>query len=173
MNEMTFWAIIELLDWDQTGDDEAVLEPALRALAALDVDAIFEFENILAEKLHAIDTREHCRACYAGELDPDDGDDYISADDFLYCRCAVVANGRDVYASVLANPTEMLQGLEFESLLSLPSSAYELKTGKEYEHVTRVSYESFQNSAGWAATGATRPGRFTGGDIPPGNRRPT
>ncbi|MBX3414718.1 MAG: DUF4240 domain-containing protein [Pirellulales bacterium] len=173
MNETTFWDIIELLDWDQTGDDEAVLEPACQALAALDDDAIFEFENILAEKLHAIDTREHCRACYAGELDPDDGDDFISADDFLYSRCVAVANGRDVYTSILADPAEMPQGLEFESLLSLPASAYELKTGNEYEHVPRVSYESFQNLAGWAATAATRPGKLTGENVPPGNRRPT
>jgi hypothetical protein len=173
MNESTFWDIIGLFDWDRTGDDDAVLEPALRALAALDQDAIFTFDNILSEKLHALDTREHCRACYAGELDPDDGDDYVSADDFLYARCVVVANGRDFYASVLADAAKMPQDMEFESLLSLPASAYERKTGKEYEHVTPVSYESFQNSAGWAPTAATRPGRYTGRNVPPGNRRPT
>src|SRR6478735_2562287 len=106
MNESAFWDIIELFDWDKTGDDDAVLEPAVQALAALDqdADAIFSFANILSEKLHALDTREHCRSCYAGELDPDNGNDYISADDFLYSRCVVVANGRDYYASVLADP---------------------------------------------------------------------
>jgi hypothetical protein len=83
MNESTFWDIIELFDWDKTGDNDAVLEPACQTLAAFDHDAIFSFDNILSEKLHALDTREHCRACYADELDPDDGDDYISADDFL------------------------------------------------------------------------------------------
>ena len=173
MNESTFWDIIELFDWDRTGDDDAVLEPAVQALAALDQDAIFGFDDILSEKLHALDTREHCRACYAGELDPDDGDDYISADDFLYSRCVVVANGRDYYASVLADPTNMPQDMEFESLLSLPALAYERKTGKEYEHIPPVSYESFKNSAGWAPTAATRPGKYTGKKVPPGNRRPT
>jgi hypothetical protein len=173
MNESSFWDIIELFDWDETGNDDAVIEPAVQALAALDQDAIFAFDNILSEKLHALDTRKHCQACYAGKLDPDDGDDYISADDFLYCRCVVVANGRGFYASVLADPAQMPQNMEFESLLSLPASAYERKTSKEYEHVPPVSYESFQNSTRWAPTATTRPGKFTDENVPPGNRRPT
>ena len=173
MNASTFWDIIELFDWDKVGNDDEVLEPAYQALSAFEEDAVFEFHNILAEKLHALDTREHCRACYAGELDPDDGDDYISADDFLYSRCVVVASGRDFYASVCEDPANMPQGMDFESLLYLPSIAYERRTGKEFEHVSRVSYESFQNSAGWAPTVATRPGKFTGENIPPGNLRPT
>lgn len=173
MNDSTFWGIIARFAWDKTGDDDAVLEPACAALAALDEESIFKFADILSEKLHALDTREHCRACYEGELDPDDGDDYISADDFLYSRCVVVANGRDFFASVVADPTQMPQDMEFETLLSLPVLAFERKTGREYEHVSRVSFESFQNSAGWAPKPETRPGKFTGEKIPPGNRRPT
>ncbi|MBI1246717.1 DUF4240 domain-containing protein [bacterium] len=173
MNENTFWDIIESFDWEATGDDEEVMEPAIAALAALDKDSIYQFEEILAEKLYALDTREHCRACYAGELDPDNGDDYISADDFLYSRCVVVANGRKFFASVLTDPTQMPQDMEFESLLSLPSEAYERKTGEEYDHLTALSYESFQNTAGWAPNANTRPGKSTGDNVPPGNRRPT
>jgi Protein of unknown function (DUF4240) len=107
MNEEVFWHIISLLDWDETGDDDAVLEPAISALAARSSDDICRFDDILAEKLFALDTREHARACYAGELNPDDGDDYISADDFLYSRCVVVANGAQCFASVIADPTEV------------------------------------------------------------------
>lgn len=173
MNERVFWRIISLLNWDKTGDDDAVTKPAIDALAAMDCDAIFKFDDILAEKLYALDTRAHCKACYAGELDPDNGDDYISADDFLYSRCVVVANGEPFYQSVVKEPSRMPQGLEFESLLSLPREAFERKTGEEYEHVSPVSYETFQNAAGWQPTSATRPGKFTGPDIPPGNRRPT
>jgi hypothetical protein len=173
MDETKFWEIIALFNWDACGDDDAVLEPAREALAAMDDEAIYKFDDVLSEKLHALDTREHCRACYAGELNPDDGDDYISADDFLYSRCVVVANGREFYESVLADPTKMPQDMEFEALLSLPLSAFEEKTDQPYEHVPPVSYESFQNAAGWAATPDTRPGKFTGPEIPPGNRRPT
>ncbi len=173
MDENKFWDIIALFNWTKVGNDDAVLEPACKALEALEEDEIFAFDNILAEKLHALDTREHCRDCYAGQLDPDNGNDYISADDFLYSRCVVVANGREAFAVALANPTKMPRDMEFEALLSLPASAYKRKTGEDYAHVTPISYESFQNSAGWEPTKATREGRFTGQNVPPGNRRPT
>ena len=29
MDEKTFWEIIALFDWDQSGDDDAVMEPRL------------------------------------------------------------------------------------------------------------------------------------------------
>ncbi len=173
MDERRFWKVIALLDWNEAGDDDAVLEPARQALAAMSVEAICAFDDLLSEKLHALDTRAHCRACYEGELDPDNGDDYISADDFLYNRCVVVANGRDVFESVLADPTEMPQGMEFESILYLAGSAFEEKTGGSYEHITVVDHESFQNADGWAPTSAAKPGKYTGQNIPPGNRRPT
>lgn len=173
MDEDTFWAIIEDFKWIETGNDHAVLEPSCAALAQLDEDAIFKFHDLLSEKLHSLDTREHCRACYRGQLDPDDGDDYISPDDFLYARCVVVANGRGVYEQVLAEPSRMPRDMEFESLLYLPNSAYERKTGLEYAHYPPVSYESFQNTTGWAPTSRTRPGKYTSDSMPPGNRRPS
>ncbi|WP_146395928.1 DUF4240 domain-containing protein [Pseudobythopirellula maris] len=173
MTESEFWQVVSLFDWDKTGDDEAVLEPACVALSEKGPDSITQFEDILAAKLHAIDTRRHCKACYAGELDPDNGDDYISADDFLYQRCVVVANGRDFYNDVLDNPSEFPQGMEFEALLSLGPNSFERAAGNEFDHCTAVSYESFQNHEGWATTAETKPGKYTGDGIPPGNRRPT
>ena len=173
MDEDTFWKLIGQLDWDKTGDDDAVLEPAVRLIASMAVEDIFKFEDILAEKLHALDTRKHCKACYAGELDPDNGDDYISADDFLYRRCVVVANGRGFFSTVLANPRKMPKDLEFEALLSLVPKAYERKTGQAFEYASPVSYESFRNTDGWKPTEATRPGRYTGDNMPLGNRRPS
>jgi hypothetical protein len=173
MTEDRFWEIISLLDWEQAGDDDAVLRPAVAALAAASEADILAFEEILAAKLYAIDTREHARYGYQGEADPDNGDDYISADDFLYLRCVVVANGRERYREVLADPREMPTQLEFESLLRLAPDAFEEKTGSEYDGTTRVSYESFSNQEGWKPTAQTRGGQFTGPSIPPGNRRPT
>lgn len=173
MDDRRFWGIIARLDWDQAGDDDAVLAPAVAALAALSVEDIYAFDDALAAKLYALDTREVARAVYRGEVDPDDGDDYISADDFLYSRCVVVANGREYYESVLADPSKAPQGMEFESLLSLVHQAYEAKTGEEYDHASPLSYESFSNAEGWRPTAQTKPGSFTGAGIPPGNRRPT
>ena len=57
MNEHIFWKVISLLDWDKSGDDDAVIGPAIDALAAMDHEAIFKFDDILSEKLYALDTR--------------------------------------------------------------------------------------------------------------------
>jgi hypothetical protein len=173
MTEAEFWDVIALFDWDESGEDEAVLETARIALTKLSAREICAFDDILSEKLHALDTRAHCKACYERDLDPDNGDDYISADAFLYSRCVVVANGRDFYELVLADPSQMPQEMEFESILYLAAGAFEEKTGESYEHVSPVDHESFQNAAGWAPTPSTRPGKFTGDNIPPGNRRTT
>lgn len=173
MSEDAFWYYIGLLDWSQGDDDDAVLAHAAQSLSALPVEDIYAFDDQLAEKLYALDTREVARAMYRDELDPDDGDDYISADDFLYARCFVVAHGRGYYQAVLADPNEAPQGMDFEALLSLPSRAYQEKTGKEYDHLTPLSYESFSNEAAWAPTSRTKPGKLTGPNLPPGNRRPT
>jgi hypothetical protein len=175
MNDDGFWEIIAKFDWKKTGDDDAVLRPAVVDLARRPIDDIFAFEEILAAKLHALDAREICRGVYRGQIDPDDGDQYVSADDFLYARCVVVANGKEFYDAVLADPSQSPQDMEFEALLGLAGMAYEHKTGQEYDRnrSTRVSWESFSNKAGWRPTANTRPGTFTHAAIPPANRRPT
>ncbi|MGB4740001.1 MAG: hypothetical protein WBH50_17525 [Fuerstiella sp.] len=39
--------------------------------------------------------------------------------------------------------------MEFESLLTVGPTAFERKTGEDFDHVSAVSYESFSNKAGW------------------------
>jgi hypothetical protein len=56
-----FWLLIALLDWDMSGDDEAVVEPAVAALSQRSIEDIEAFEGLLAEKLHALDTEAHAR----------------------------------------------------------------------------------------------------------------
>jgi hypothetical protein len=158
MSEEQFWQIIALMRFNSSDALVAGIESA---------------EDILAEKLHAIDTREHCRHCYRSELDPDNGDHYISADDFLYSRCVVVARGRLFYEVVLQRPSRMPRGVQFEDLLFLAAHAYERKTGEDFDHISPVTWESFSNDSGWQATPKTRGGKYTGANVPPGNRRPT
>ena len=172
MSEDAFWKIIALFDWKKTGDDDKVMAPAAAALAKMSEADITKFADILAEKLYALDTREHARHAEE-DADPDDGDTYISADGFLYSRCVVVANGREFFDKVLADPTEMPKDMEFESLLYLAGTAYEQKTGEEFDHVSPLSFESFSNVEAWKPTAQTRPGRFTGENVSPGNRRPS
>lgn len=167
-----FWDVISLLDWVGLGDDEAVLAPAVAALAEYPVEQINGFSELLAEYLFALDTREHARYGFLGEADPDNGDDYISADDFLYLRCAVVANGQDFTEGVIEVPSRMPRELEFEALLYLAGEAFATKTGDDYDYDTAVSRESFSNVEGWAPTDRTVPGIYTSDAVPPMNRRP-
>ena len=145
MDDDVFWRIIALFDWKKTGDDDAVLERAIAALAQMTEADIRGFADILAAKLHALDTKAHARGC---GLDPDD----LSPDEFLYMRCAVVVNGRDFYEHRLRRPRDMPKDVEFEAVLELASAASERKTGTELDHSTPVSYETFANAAGWRQT---------------------
>lgn len=171
MNEDRFWDDLGQLDFDAEEVDD-VVEPGIAALAAMAPRDIERFEQIMAERLHAIDTRAHAAAAYAGEHDPDDGDDYISADDFLYVRCAMLITGRDGYESVLRDPTRMVSDVTFEPILYVAGKAYERATGEELELVPEPSYESFRNAEGWRPTAATKPGWTTSEGVPVGNRRP-
>jgi hypothetical protein len=173
MSEEDFWAIIALLRFNSADGLSEGMQRAEDMLCTLSEAHIKGFQEVLAEKLYAIDTRQHCRYCYRGELDPDNGNHYISADDFLYSRCAVVARGRLFYDVVVKYPSRMPSGVELEDLLYLAPHAYERKTGKDFDHLTALSYESFSNLEGWRATANTRQGTFTSGRLPPGNRRPT
>ena len=172
MDEDAFWEILSRLNWKKQGDDDAVLEPAVATLSLMSVADIAKFEMMMTKKLYALDTREHARAVYEGETDPDDGDQYISADDFLYARCVMLVNGRKKYESVLKNPKGIAKGKEFEAVLSLARDAHERKTGEELDVSTPVSYESFSNKAGWKPNANTKRGWATSANVPPLNRRP-
>jgi predicted DNA-binding WGR domain protein len=146
MSDEVFWRLLRLLNWKKVGDDEAVIEPVVAALALMSVADIEQFENILAEKLYKLDTESHAREIGEEAFRPGK---YFSVDWFLYERCVVVANGREFHESVLADPTKMPKDMEFEAILSIAPSAYERKTGKELDHVTTFSYETYSNQVGW------------------------
>lgn len=150
MDETEFWRIIGLLDWKRTGDDEAVLKPAVKALAKKSPEEIAAFEEILSQKLFALDTTAHARQM--GEDAYIDDKHHFSVDAFLYARCCVVANGKEYYDSVLVDPAEFPEDMEFEALLELASTAYETRTGSAPDFFeTSVSYETFSNKVGWAS----------------------
>ena len=139
-----FWDIIEQLDWSKEGDDAAVVEPIIELLQKRPLAHIYRFEDILAEKLWHLDTKRHAQVFLD---DPEEG--YLSVDDFLYTRCAVVANGKDFYQNVLNNPLEMPKDLTFEPLLYMTLHAYKRKTGKEFMFIPAHSYETYSNKEGW------------------------
>jgi hypothetical protein len=146
MTEEVFWRIIGLLNWKKLGDDDGVIEPAVAALAQMGESDIERFADLLAEKLYALDTEAHAREI--GEECYREGK-HFSVDWFLYTRCVPVANGRQVFETILADPKQMPKDCEFEALLSVAPQAYERKTSQEFEYDTPLSYETFSNAAGW------------------------
>ena len=144
LTEDGFWQLIELLNWENEGDDNAVIETLVQALANMPISNIHQFADILAEKLWLLDTRAHAEASIR-----DEEDDYVSVDGFLYDRCCVVANGKALYEEVLHDPSKFPSGLSFERLLSVARRAYQRKTGKALVHIPRKSYETYSNEAGW------------------------
>lgn len=169
LTERDFWAVIAKFNWKKTGDDDEVMAPAVKLLASKSEAQIKSFQDHLAEKLHALDTREHARH---DDFDPDDGDQYLSADEFLYTRCCVVANGARFYAGCLKSPKKMPHDKEFESILYLAGAAWEAKTGDEFDYASKTDFETFANKKGWKPTKQTKKGKFTGKNVPPLNRRP-
>ncbi len=147
MDDSEFWKIIELLNWNDAGDDEVVVEPVIEYLSRLSNEAIFDFEELLAQKLHALDTRSHAKEI--GEYAYVNGDDDFSVDGFLYARCVVVVNGKQQFEQVLSTPTEFPKDLEFEAILYVAQDAYERKNGKEWDFVSPTDYETFKNISGW------------------------
>jgi len=142
MNEDHFWEVIALLDWTKEGNDDAVIEPAVRYLSGLTAPSILSFYDLLSEKLYLLDGRDYARHSTSD-------DEGISSDLFLYGRCCVVANGRAYFEEVLKNPAAFPKDLSFEALLDLPERAWFRKTGKEFDYLPKHIFETGFNPHGW------------------------
>ncbi len=142
LNEPAFWALIGQLDWTRS-DNESVIESVVAALAQMPVANIYQFQDLLSEKLWKLDTRAHAAVF------TDNDNDSLSVDDFLYARCGVVANGKDFYQKILDTPNEMPLDTTFSPLLRVAKKAYERKTGKKMTIVPAFNYETYSNEQGW------------------------
>lgn len=143
--EADFWNAINLLDWSKEEDDSQVVAPLINYLAQQPLAHLYRFSDILSEKLWQLDTRAHAQVF----LDDPEEEGYLSVDDFLYTRCAVVANGKDYYEKVLNNPQMMPPDLTFEPLLYIPLKAYKQKTNKHFINASAFNYETYSNKKGW------------------------
>jgi hypothetical protein len=147
MDRAGFWRLVATVDRAALAavDDAAAVQPLIDELATRDEREIGDFEEQLAQVLHALDGRVFAE--HAGES----GD---SSDGFLYARCYVVACGEQHYAEVLADPSAMPQSVDewCESLLYVASRAWARRTGRtedEWSFATSVSFETGSNTAGW------------------------
>lgn len=147
MNESEFWGIIEMLNGEGAEDDEVIVEPVVDYLSQMPDDEIFHFEELLAQKLQALDTKEHAKEIGEGAYTNDV--EYFSVDGFLYSRCVVVANGKTLFQHILKNPKEFPKDMEFEAILYVAQEAYEQKNDKEWQYVSPTDYETYKNIIGW------------------------
>jgi hypothetical protein len=143
-SETDFWQLMGRFDWSQA-EDNAIIAPAMQFLESQSLAHIYRFSDMLAEKLWHLDTRKHAQVF----LDDPENEGELSVDDFLYTRCAVVANGQAFYEKVLQNPTEMPSDLTFEPLLYLAANAYNRKTGKRFTTISAYPSETYSNKRGW------------------------
>ncbi|MEO0732156.1 MAG: DUF4240 domain-containing protein, partial [Bacteroidota bacterium] len=109
-----FWRMIGLLDFEQESNQE-IIAPLVTHLTGLEDEAIFLFDDVLSDKLKALDTPEHYEAAAKGMAG--------TADMFLYARCEVVANGKQFYEQVLNNPKDFLENGDLEEPLKLGNGA--------------------------------------------------
>jgi hypothetical protein len=147
LDESTFWNIISLLSWKNSGADDLVLLPAKTALSKLGKRSIQAFEERLSFLLYNLDTQRHAENI--GQNSYTGSEANFSVDSFLYSRCAVVSNGYSCYQSVMTDPSKMLKDIEFEPLLGLASAAHVLRYGEEMEYETGMNYETYSNVQGW------------------------
>lgn len=149
LTEEHFWQLIDLLDWNKEKNED-ITKPLIDELAKYSIEEIYQFEDILTEKLYQLDTIEYAKNM--GEESYKEGE-YFSGDYFLYTRCCVVANGKDFYNDVVLNPKNMPKGTSFEPLLYVAEKAYQIKTGKkEWDYIPKKLYETGFNRLGWGGT---------------------
>lgn len=141
-----FWRVSALFDWAYEGDDEMVMEPAIDYLSKQDDQTIFKFDDLMAELLYELDTRQNMKTY--SEINGDTSEDY-----FLYARCVALINGPEFYESVLNGSENSIWEMEFEAILELASLGWARKHDEDeldYPHFTLFSYETGSNEEGWA-----------------------
>jgi Protein of unknown function (DUF4240) len=148
MSEDDFWDLIDLLNWDEEGNDDAVIAPVVQHLSDLSESEILAFQEALAEKLWMLDgerfAREIGRDCYQGP------DKAFSREWFLAARCCAVANGQDFFEDILLSPENMPKDLGFLALSTVAERAYRKKTGRSLTHKTRHDTETGTNLRNWS-----------------------
>jgi len=135
LSEDLFWEIVDSFDWSQKTGHE-ILTKGVEKLANQETVFIYLFADALYEKLSQLNTKAHAVALSNGVKGK------FSGDDFLYARCGVIAEGQEYFQEVIETPSKMPEDIIFEVLLSLPSMAYKLKTGKEFNYAPQQKIET-------------------------------
>lgn len=146
MTDSEFWQLIAHIDLETLQkDEEAAVLPLLGALTGRSESDLQAFQEVLAQKLYAIDGKVYAEN--AGEFG-------FSDDPFLYARLYVVARGREYYESVCSHPARMPKSTRqwCEPLLYAARYAWASLTGydvRDWPFTPSVSYESGSNRDLW------------------------
>ncbi len=146
LKDSLFWEVINKIDWTK-GEDEDRMKPAIEFLSKKKVSEIKQFQESLSYKLYQLDTKEHAKNI--GEDSYKNEETHFSVDYFLYVRCCIIANGKEVFEKTINNPKQIPKDIDFEPLLYLAEQAYEKRMNKELEYDTGCDYETFSNIKGW------------------------
>jgi len=127
MQDDRFWALIELLRPDPSGEG---LEELLAKLIECSFGDVIAFRNTFFQKLRDLDHPGNT-VCMGG---------IVSADASLYYRCEIIASGREMYEARLAEPREggpeagawgelLLTIADDASVYELPEAEIQVETG--------------------------------------------
>ncbi len=147
LTEQAFWDLIALLDWDKIGNDDAVIEPVVAELANRPLRQLYDFKDILSQKLYQLDTAAHARNI--GKESYHEDANNFSPDGFLFTRCCAVANGKTSYEATKKDPAQMPKDLQFAALLRIANEAHRRMKGTALRYVSAYSVETFSNGKGW------------------------
>ncbi|MDG4837271.1 DUF4240 domain-containing protein [Micromonospora sp. WMMD967] len=147
LTDEDFWRFVALLGGRPEIQDDRPYERLTAVLSEEPVERIVGFAETLAWKLYQLDRRALAQAVPPGA-------DHLSDDGFLYARCAVVVAGPTAFDAVLADPAAFarfttVEAAHADSILDVPSNAYQKATGREWEHVEEYDYETGSNEQWW------------------------
>ncbi|WP_326557321.1 DUF4240 domain-containing protein [Micromonospora sp. NBC_01796] len=146
MDDVEFWGLVGSLGGRPELQDDRPYRELTTELARGPVERIVDFAETLAYKLYELDRRYLLESQESAERLSDDG--------FLYARCAVVVAGSVAFAAVLADesafhPFVSAEAAHAESILDVPSNAYKVLTGEDWDHVEEYDYETGSNDEWW------------------------
>lgn len=147
LSQEKFWDIIDMLNWDEEGNDDAVIAPAVQYLSECSEAEICAFQEILAERLWQLDGEKYARQigrdAFKGDFKQ------FSKDWFLAVRGCAVANGQLFFQDAYGDPTNMPKDLGFNALTSVAARAFRKKTGNNFEYKSKHSTDSCSNLKAW------------------------
>lgn len=139
-----FWNTMELCDYSKY-DNIEILQPVIDHLATLEDEKIYDFDSIMSKLLYDIDSVELFKACQKMWK-------YVPDDHFLYNRCCVLIQGKEIYHAV--NKGEFGDNLDgdFMDILDVPKLSWEKKhNNTNYKFTPKYDYVTGSNSDNWNA----------------------